>query len=201
MRCGAVRRAGIPAGVLDFHDDQQRPAAIIDFQQVDATTPAGSDRHGRLRPGVALSHTVGVLGGDPPAERLADAQRIRLKAPSPYVLDHAATCLGRPAACWMSGPLWNAKRKVAARKPKPEGRTMATRPTAAAGQASGSAERYLRGAEVAELLQVSAKTVARWAKDGKLPFARTLGGHRRYPESSIRSLVSQLTTTVLPPPP
>ncbi len=76
---------------------------------------------------------------------------------------------------------------------------MATGPTRAASQPSGSAERYLRSAEVAELLQVSAKTVARWAKDGRLPYARTLGGHRRYPEASIRALVDQLTMTVVPP--
>jgi excisionase family DNA binding protein len=76
---------------------------------------------------------------------------------------------------------------------------MARGPEPAAGQSSRSTERYLRGAEVAELLQVSAKTVARWAKDGKLPYARTLGGHRRYPESSIRALVDQLTMTVVPP--
>ena len=76
---------------------------------------------------------------------------------------------------------------------------MATRPAPVAIQPSGSAERYLHGAEVAELLQVSSKTVARWAKDGKLPYARTLGGHRRYPEASIRALVDQLTMTVIPP--
>jgi excisionase family DNA binding protein len=77
---------------------------------------------------------------------------------------------------------------------------MATRAASAGNQSSRSTERYLRGAEVAELLQVSAKTVARWAKDGKLPYARTLGGHRRYPEASIRALVDQLTMSVLPPP-
>jgi excisionase family DNA binding protein len=51
---------------------------------------------------------------------------------------------------------------------------------------------YLRTAEVAALLQVSPKTVARWAKEGKLPFMRTLGGHRRYPEVKIRELLDQL---------
>jgi len=76
---------------------------------------------------------------------------------------------------------------------------MATRPARVADKSSGSTERYLRGAEVAELLQVSSKTVARWAKDGKLPYLRTLGGHRRYPELSIRALVDQLTMTVPPP--
>jgi excisionase family DNA binding protein len=51
---------------------------------------------------------------------------------------------------------------------------------------------YLRTAEVAALLHVSPKTVARWAKEGKLPFMRTLGGHRRYPEAKIRELLGQL---------
>jgi excisionase family DNA binding protein len=51
---------------------------------------------------------------------------------------------------------------------------------------------YLRAAEVADILQVSPKTVSRWAKEGKLPFMKTLGGHRRYPEADIRELVDQL---------
>jgi excisionase family DNA binding protein len=38
---------------------------------------------------------------------------------------------------------------------------------------------YLRTAEVADILHVSPKTVSRWAKEGKLPFLKTLGGHRR----------------------
>jgi excisionase family DNA binding protein len=51
---------------------------------------------------------------------------------------------------------------------------------------------YLLVGEVAELLQVSPKTVCRWAMDGKLPFQRTLGGHRRYPEQVIRELAASL---------
>ena len=51
---------------------------------------------------------------------------------------------------------------------------------------------YLRTAEVAALLHVSPKTVARWAKEGKLPFMKTLGGHRRYPEAKIRELLGRL---------
>jgi excisionase family DNA binding protein len=51
---------------------------------------------------------------------------------------------------------------------------------------------YLRTAEVADLLHVSPKTVSRWAKEGKLPFLKTLGGHRRYPEAKIRELVATL---------
>jgi excisionase family DNA binding protein len=51
---------------------------------------------------------------------------------------------------------------------------------------------YLRTSEVAGLLHVSPKTVSRWAQEGKLPFLRTLGGHRRYPDSEIRALAEEL---------
>jgi excisionase family DNA binding protein len=51
---------------------------------------------------------------------------------------------------------------------------------------------HLRTADVAELLGVSPKTIARWAKEGKLPFLRTLGGHRRYPEPAIHELAAGL---------
>ena len=53
--------------------------------------------------------------------------------------------------------------------------------------------RYLRTAQVAELLHVSPKTVSRWAQDGRLPYLRTLGGHRRYPDAEIRALVETLS--------
>jgi excisionase family DNA binding protein len=51
---------------------------------------------------------------------------------------------------------------------------------------------YLRTAEVADILHVSPKTVSRWAQEGKLPFLKTLGGHRRYPEAKIRELANDL---------
>jgi excisionase family DNA binding protein len=55
---------------------------------------------------------------------------------------------------------------------------------------------HLRTADVAGLLGVSPKTVARWAKEGRLPFLRTLGGHRRYPEPEIRELAAGLAQEV-----
>ena len=36
------------------------------------------------------------------------------------------------------------------------------------------------------------KTVSRWAKEGRLPFLKTLGGHRRYPAAEIRQLADEL---------
>ena len=66
---------------------------------------------------------------------------------------------------------------------------MATQPS---GKAAPELPRYLRTTEVADILQVSPKTVSRWAKDGKLPFLGTLGGHRRYPAAEIHQLAEAL---------
>jgi excisionase family DNA binding protein len=59
-----------------------------------------------------------------------------------------------------------------------------------------SAATFLRSAEVAAILQVSPKTITRWAQQGLLPYQRTLGGHRRYPEPAIRQLLASLTQEV-----
>lgn len=51
----------------------------------------------------------------------------------------------------------------------------------------------LTPAEVAALFRVDPKTVTRWAKKGRLTSIRTLGGHRRYKESEVRSLLKGST--------
>ena len=43
--------------------------------------------------------------------------------------------------------------------------------------------------EVARVFRVDAKTVSRWAQEGKLPYIRTLGGHRRYPREEVMRLL------------
>ena len=58
------------------------------------------------------------------------------------------------------------------------------------------AEFFLHPSQVADILHVSPKTIARWAKDGRLPYQRTLGGHRRYPEPAIRQLAASLAQGV-----
>ena len=63
-------------------------------------------------------------------------------------------------------------------------------------QRAPSAPSHLHTAQVAAILHVSPKTIARWAKDGRLPFQRTLGGHRRYPEAAIRELAASLAGEV-----
>lgn len=55
-------------------------------------------------------------------------------------------------------------------------------------------ERYLRTSEVAIKLQVSPKTVSRWAKEGRLPYLATLGGHRRFPATAIEELMGSLSS-------
>ena len=51
---------------------------------------------------------------------------------------------------------------------------------------------YMRTAEAAKVLHVSAKTVSRWAKEGKIPHVVTLGGHRRYPARAVYELAQRL---------
>jgi excisionase family DNA binding protein len=52
------------------------------------------------------------------------------------------------------------------------------------------ADPLLTPAEVATMFRVDPKTVTRWAKSGKLTSIRTLGGHRRYREAEVRSLLA-----------
>ena len=54
-----------------------------------------------------------------------------------------------------------------------------------------SHERLLTPREVAALFRVDPKTVTRWADEGRLSSVRTLGGHRRYRESQVLSLLEE----------
>jgi len=51
--------------------------------------------------------------------------------------------------------------------------------------------RLLTPAEVADLFRVDAKTVTRWAKQGRLRSLRTPGGHRRFYERDILALLTR----------
>jgi excisionase family DNA binding protein len=52
---------------------------------------------------------------------------------------------------------------------------------------------WLTASQAAARLHVSAKTVTRWASQGRLEHRRTLGGHRRYDPELIDQLVRDLT--------
>ena len=58
---------------------------------------------------------------------------------------------------------------------------------------SSNQEKLLTPAEVASLFRVDPKTVTRWAKAGKLTSIKTLGGHRRYKESEVKSLLKSIS--------
>lgn len=58
--------------------------------------------------------------------------------------------------------------------------------------------RFIATSDVARMLHVSPKTVSRWAKEGRLPCIRTLGGHRRYPKSEIERLACSLAGEMTP---
>ncbi len=60
-------------------------------------------------------------------------------------------------------------------------------------------ERLLTPGEVASLFRVDPKTVTRWATAGRIGSIRTPGGHRRFRESEVQQLLSQLTTEATEP--
>lgn len=51
---------------------------------------------------------------------------------------------------------------------------------------------YLRSSQAAKLLQVSTKTIGRWAREGKLDSVTTIGGHRRYSRVAVEQLLTYM---------
>ena len=60
--------------------------------------------------------------------------------------------------------------------------------------AADAAEHLLTPGEVASLFRVDPKTVTRWASAGRIGSIRTPGGHRRFRESEVRTLLDGLTS-------
>jgi excisionase family DNA binding protein len=52
--------------------------------------------------------------------------------------------------------------------------------------------------DVARLLEVAPGTIGRWATEGKLPYAMTLGGRRRFRRDDVLHLVKRLTIVTVP---
>jgi excisionase family DNA binding protein len=65
---------------------------------------------------------------------------------------------------------------------------------------AGGAERLLTPGEVASLFRVDPKTVTRCASAGRIGSIRTPGGHRRFRESEVRSMLADLTSEATSPP-
>jgi len=51
-------------------------------------------------------------------------------------------------------------------------------------------DELLRPREVAEIFGVRPTTIARWAREGRIEPVHTPGGHRRYPRTAVRRLLS-----------
>lgn len=74
-----------------------------------------------------------------------------------------------------------------------------TREGTAVGEDDGSdelhpGEEYLRASQAAAILHVSPQTVSRWADEGKIQYAVTVGGHRRFPRTEIERVGRQRPT-------
>ena len=61
------------------------------------------------------------------------------------------------------------------------------------------AEHLLAPGEVASLFRVDPNTVTRWASAGRIGSIRTPGGHRRFRESEVRSMLASLTSEAVIP--
>ena len=61
-------------------------------------------------------------------------------------------------------------------------------------------ERLMTPGEVAAMFRVDPKTVTRWASAGRIGSIRTPGGHRRFRESEVRTMLASLTSEATMPP-
>jgi excisionase family DNA binding protein len=91
----------------------------------------------------------------------------------------------RPAPATVADPLAAQARQATGRLNLP---ARGPRPTPPRPPAS-----WLTSAEAAARLHVSPKTLARWAADGRLPFQKTLGRHRRYDPAVIDAILQNGT--------
>ena len=55
---------------------------------------------------------------------------------------------------------------------------------------------YMTVTETANFFGVHTKTIIRWAKLGKLPYAKTPGGHHRFPLSQALRIKQENTTAL-----
>lgn len=58
---------------------------------------------------------------------------------------------------------------------------------------SATPERLLTPGEVAQMFRVDPKTVTRWASSGKIGSIKTPGGHRRFRESEVITMLAANT--------
>ncbi|PRX98425.1 BldC family transcriptional regulator, partial [Allonocardiopsis opalescens] len=83
-------------------------------------------------------------------------------------------------AAFISGHYWFDPNRLPERPPLPE-------------ELQGELPELMTAQEVAHLFRVHPKTVSSWARQGRLTYIRTLGGHRRYTAHDVRALLNQQT--------
>ncbi|PRY00839.1 excisionase family DNA binding protein [Allonocardiopsis opalescens] len=81
-------------------------------------------------------------------------------------------------AAFISGHYWFDPARLPERPPLPE-------------ELQGELPELMTAQEVAHLFRVHPKTVSSWARQGRLTYIRTLGGHRRYTAEDVRALLDQ----------
>lgn len=59
---------------------------------------------------------------------------------------------------------------------------------------TSAGDRLLTPGEVASLFRVDPKTVTRWASAGRIGSIRTPGGHRRFREAEVHTMLAELTS-------
>ena len=57
---------------------------------------------------------------------------------------------------------------------------------------AGEESAYVGAGEAARILQVSPKTVSRWADKGLIPCMTTLGGHRRFRRREVEQIRQEM---------
>jgi excisionase family DNA binding protein len=71
----------------------------------------------------------------------------------------------------------------------PAGKSAQCAQMSTTGVRGAASRQYLTRSQVARLPEVSPATIARWTREGKLPFVRTLGGQRRYRRALILDVI------------
>ncbi|PRX98093.1 BldC family transcriptional regulator [Allonocardiopsis opalescens] len=121
-----------------------------------------------------------------PASMVPLGEAARLSGRTPQALKELADA-DEVYAVFVSGHYWFDPSRLPERLPLPE-------------ELQGALPELMTAQEVANLFRVHPKTVSSWARQGKLTYIRTLGGHRRYTADDVRQLLKEQTTDDEPDP-
>ena len=186
-RARSPRNSTIDSGSATISADQQRDQQRHAGQQQHAGDHARPGRAGPARRAPIVAARPGRRAGrwtrscaEPTTGRRAARRRAHLSDSSfksPLPPDNRSST-------W--GPRCHDGREIALVSREVRTMTVTTQ--------AGGDERLLTPGEVASLFRVDPKTVTRWASAGRIGSIRTPGGHRRFRESEVRSMLADLTS-------